>query len=135
MPSASAPIHVVSAILLTVSSACGRADADDAASTGSTGASAPTTSASSTGTVDTSNGVTTGSVATTDVVDTSGVADTSSSEGGSEGPPPPVDCADAELPVSPGSGVNNRFRYVSGLCGFVLLADAASQLQFLRTAG
>lgn len=37
-------------------------------------------------------------------------------------------------PASPGSGVNNRFRYVPGLCGFVLLADAASNLQFLRTA-
>jgi hypothetical protein len=37
-------------------------------------------------------------------------------------------------PPSPGSGVNNRFRYVPGLCGFVLLADAASNLQFLRTA-
>lgn len=38
-------------------------------------------------------------------------------------------------PPSPGSGVNNRFRYVPGLCGFVLLADAASNLWFLRTAG
>jgi hypothetical protein len=38
-------------------------------------------------------------------------------------------------PPAPGSGVNNRFRYVPGLCGFVLLADAASNLQFLRTAG
>ncbi len=38
-------------------------------------------------------------------------------------------------PPSPGSGVNNRFRYVPGLCGFVLLADGASNLQFLRTAG
>lgn len=38
-------------------------------------------------------------------------------------------------PAAPGSGVNNRFRYVPGLCGFVMLADAASDLQFLRTAG
>ncbi len=38
-------------------------------------------------------------------------------------------------PPAPGSGVNNRFRYVPGLCGFVLLADRASDLQFLRTAG
>lgn len=38
-------------------------------------------------------------------------------------------------PPTPGSGVNNRFRYVPGLCGFVLLADRASDLQFLRTAG
>jgi hypothetical protein len=38
-------------------------------------------------------------------------------------------------PPVPGAGVNNRFRYVPGLCGFVLLVDAASNLQFLRTAG
>lgn len=38
-------------------------------------------------------------------------------------------------PPSPGSGVNNRFRYVPGLSGFVLLANGASNLQFLRTAG
>lgn len=38
-------------------------------------------------------------------------------------------------PAAPGAGVNNRFRYVPGLCGFVLLVDAVSNLQFLRTAG
>lgn len=99
MPRVSAPIHVVSAILLTAACACGSADEDDGASTGSTGGTAPTTSTSSSTTVDGSTGATTGSAATTDIVDTSGDADTSSSDSGSEGPPPPVDCGDAELPI------------------------------------
>jgi hypothetical protein len=33
-----------------------------------------------------------------------------------------------------GAGVNNRFRYVPKLKGFVLLANSATNLYFIRTA-
>jgi hypothetical protein len=40
----------------------------------------------------------------------------------------------ARPPASPGSGVQNRFRYVPALRGFVLLATGSANLYFLRTA-
>jgi hypothetical protein len=39
-----------------------------------------------------------------------------------------------KIVATPGSGVNNRLRYVPALRGFVLLARASSNLYFLRTA-
>ena len=38
-------------------------------------------------------------------------------------------------PAAGGAGVNNRFRYLPGLKGFVVLANAKNNLYFIRTAG
>jgi hypothetical protein len=40
----------------------------------------------------------------------------------------------ARPPATPGNGVQNRFRYVPALRGFVLLATGSANLYFLRTA-